>query len=435
MRFATRAGCKKAVVKPGSALMPADAQEKVTGFARAGLPPFLPPLHPLPPFLAPLRPSFHPSFLPSLLLPFLPPFLPLPHPVSKAMAVWQWFGLHREALTEEIVINLDETSISLGADPPPGYRLRSSKKRIRREPPARSLSLSDRRCCFSAVVMVSNAFWLQRHLPQVLLANENTLRQRDLKHLSGLLPSNVHLWRRKSAWINVDVFENVLDLLGAVVQRHIPRGTAVLLMDTCPVHCQAKVLQACLRNRLRVVFIPALCTGLLQPLDTHIFAQFKCRLRRLLHDSLLESPSPQAESLLGRFLQFVAGALATEICGREWSTAFDGNGFGRTFSVRQSVLRKIGLESLPVLVKDLPEYEQFKVIFPAGREVDFHLLLGPFPETEAAEPPAAVEGHENNAPHAHHPDPATSSEVRAQVPRRLSSKTSLEDGSMWKSRT
>lgn len=195
------------------------------------------------------------------------------------MAAWQWFNLHRDNANEgEIVINLDETSNNLGMQLLPGYRYPLSQLRPR-GPIARVMTLAERRTALTAVLMVCDAFWLQAFLPQILIANDRTVKAKDLEGLRQGLPSNVHLWREKSAWVKSDIFERALDLLGRVVQAKCPRARAILLMDTCPVHTQARVLRACLRKRLRLVFTPALCTSLLQPLDSHVFAVFKNKLR------------------------------------------------------------------------------------------------------------------------------------------------------------
>ena len=85
------------------------------------------------------------------------------------------------------------------------------------------------------------------------------------------------------------------------------------------------------------------------------------------------------------------------------------------------------MESVPVLVEGLPEYDQFKVIFPAGREVDFQLLLGPLAPRQPAEPPAAAEPGETNAAAAASSVSGRGQHAKARMPRRLSSKTSLED--------
>lgn len=77
-------------------------------------------------------------------------------------------------------------------------------------------------------------------------------------------------------------------------------------------------------------------------------------------------------------LDAVVDAIVTIVCGRRWGKAFASNGFGSTkFCLGSSLLKKLGLASLPGLMDVVPDLEQFKVIFPERRWMDFHLLLGP----------------------------------------------------------
>ena len=345
------------------------------------------------------------------------------------MAAWQWFNLHRGMADDaDVVINLDETSISLGMSPPPGYCLpkRSSKPR---EPVARGLTPAERRSAFTAVLTVSDAAWLQPFLPQILITNKKLLRVRDLANLRALLPPSVHLWREDSGWINGENFERVIDILGAVVQTKCPRARAVLLMDTSPAHCQPRVLEACRRNRMRLVFVPALCTSLLQPLDSHILGAFKFALRKLVHDTSVVSQSPDGETWMKKVLRCLVSTIGTVLCGRCWAKAFEGNGFGAMrFSVRPRLLQQLGLEDVPELPFALPEQSQFDLIFPEGRAtfVDYNQLLGPLRPLHA-EPVAAGNDQHDHGLTASTSDTDQAAPAAPRITRRLSSKTRLEN--------
>ena len=298
---------------------------------------------------------------------------------TKAMAAWQWFNLHRSNGNEaEIVINIDETPINLGMQLPQGIHFPKTKaKHVQREPIARCMTRQESRTTFTWVAMLCNKSWLQPLLPQVLIVNQHTVARGDMDRLRNNLPSNVHLWREKTAWVTRETFVRVIALLGEVLRVWCPDRPAVLLMDTCPVHCVAEVLSASLRNRLRLVFIPAGCTSLLQPLDTHVLAAVKRAIRKSLVVILLRSPSPGKGKVFEWVLEALVDASKKCLCGRHWGKAFDGNGFGSTtFTVRSGLLQTLGLESLPALVEDLPNFGQFQAIFPAGMQMDFELLLG-----------------------------------------------------------
>lgn len=344
------------------------------------------------------------------------------------MAAWQWFNLHRSMADDvDVVINLDETSIGLGMPPPPGYYLPKPKS-MPREPLARGLNSSEKRSAFTAILTVSDATWLQPFLPQILITNKKLLRARDVPDLRALLPPSVQLWREDSAWINAENFERVIDILGTVVETKCPRARAVLLMDTSPAHCQPRVLEACRRNRLRLVFIPALCTSLLQPLDTHILAAFKFDLRSKVHDISVVSQSPDGEMLLKKVLRALISTIGSVLCGRCWAEAFEGNGFGaKRFNVRPRLLQDLGLKDVPELLFALPEQNQFDLIFPEGRAafVDYNMLLGPLRALNLGPVTAA----KDTLNHGDAGSTCASNEAKPdtpRVPRRLSSKTRLE---------
>ena len=340
---------------------------------------------------------------------------------TEAMAAWQWFNLHRSMADDgDVVINLDETSISLGMPPPPGFCSRRKWSQAR-DPDGRGPTTAEKRSAFTAVMMVSDATWLQPFLPQILIANKKLVRARDLSDMRALLPPSVQLWREDSGWINADNFERVIDILGTVVQTKCPRARAVLLMDTSPAHCHPRVLGACLRNRLRLVFIPALCTSLLQPLDTHILATFKFRLRSMVHDISVLSMSPDSETWMKRVLRCLASTITTVLYGRCWAKAFEGNGFGgKRFDVRTRLLEYMGFNDVPALPLALPAHSQFEVIFPEGRAtfMDYDLLLGPL-RSFHAEPVAAAEDQQNHGQVPSTPEAGGAPPPAPRISRRL----------------
>ena len=220
----------------------------------------------------------------------------------------------------------------------------------------------------------------------------------------------------------------MIDILGAVVQTKCPRARAVLLMDTSPAHWQPSVLEACRRNRLRLVFIPALCTSLLQPLDSHILGAFKFCLRRLVHDISVVSMPPDGETWVKRVLRCLASTIEAVLCGRRWAKAFEGNGFGpKRFNVSRRLLEQLGLNDVPALAFALPEQSHFDLIFPEGRStfVDYNMLLGPLRPLHA-EPVAAGRDRHNHGLSASTSDPSQAPRAAPRITRRLSSKTRLD---------
>ena len=59
----------------------------------------------------------------------------------------------------------------------------------------------------------------------------------------------------------------------------VRRWQPVLVMDACRLHLHRSLAEACLREGVWLVIVPARLTWLLQPLDTHAFQPYKHFLR------------------------------------------------------------------------------------------------------------------------------------------------------------
>ena len=241
------------------------------------------------------------------------------------------------------------------------------------------------------VGIVCNDTSLQAKLPQVLLVAEKIFPRSSITTVRSTLPSNVHLWARKSGWVNIPVFLEIVVLLAAVLDKHAPGRPRILLMDALKIHCSSEVLNAARARRIRIVILPACCTALLQPLDTHVFARYKQRLRSLQQECMMEDANEDLSN--SSIVHCVVIAVRQIFQGHIWARAFDENGFGENeFHPRDRLLRKLGLEEPPNLPCGLPTYEEFVKIFPARMHIDFLALAGPFPRE--ARPPERHEQEE-----------------------------------------
>ena len=59
------------------------------------------------------------------------------------------------------------------------------------------------------------------------------------------------------------------------------------MLDACSPHLGPSFLASCVRCKIRVLYVPARLTWLLQPTDTHCFALLKTSLRQQFHDMAL----------------------------------------------------------------------------------------------------------------------------------------------------
>ena len=348
---------------------------------------------------------------------------------KKAVACWKWFHYCRqEAATYEapLVLNLDETSLPFHMEPRRGIRLKKARASERAGSPARNTSKKQRRKAMTHVAIVCNDTSLQPNLPQVLLVAEKICSNESATNIRPTLPSNLHLWRRKSRWVNTPAFLEIIEVLANVLDKHAPGRPRILLMDALKIHCCTEVLTAARARRIRVVILAACCTHLLQPLDTHVFAKYKQRLRSLQQECRMEGPNEDLSDSC--VVGCVMKAVREIFQGHIWARAFHENGFGdRDFHPRDRLLRKLGLTEKPPLLSELPSYEEFIHIFPARFHIDFLALAGPLPrERRHGE---REEQEEPGAPGRPPPEVAAADAAReAETPRlRLYRKTSVTE--------
>ena len=81
------------------------------------------------------------------------------------------------------------------------------------------------------VAIVCNDTSLQPALPQILLVAEKILSKVSAEYVEPMLPSNIHLWRRKSGWVNIPAFLEIIEVLANVLDKHASGRPRILLMD------------------------------------------------------------------------------------------------------------------------------------------------------------------------------------------------------------
>ena len=99
--------------------------------------------------------------------------------------------------------------------------------------------------------------------------------------------------RQRSGWTNAKLCSLIVARLGAILKEHASEYQPVLFLDALPAHLATPVMDACSRTGILPLVIPAGCTDILQPLDTHIFSSLKARLRELYSEALHRCEAPQ----------------------------------------------------------------------------------------------------------------------------------------------
>ena len=128
----------------------------------------------------------------------------------------------------------------------------------------------------------------------------------------SFLPSNVYMWRCKSAWDSHLLMRRCLSLLasslGSVLKERRLHPTILAHAKQC---------------RTRLCFIPALMTAELQPCDTHLFARFKATFREHWRRRKALSIAGSLSTL--QWLEVVVSTIQA-VLPTDWDAAFAGSG-------------------------------------------------------------------------------------------------------------
>ena len=114
---------------------------------------------------------------------------------------------------------------------------------------------------------------MEQSCPLIILKNRKIGLPNNPFTLQNLLFQNHCGWIDNvilSCWLDKVIFN-----MNFLSTNHLP----YLILDRCPAHTHKNMKEILLKSQLRHRYIPSGCTGLIQPVDTHIGKPFKDRLR------------------------------------------------------------------------------------------------------------------------------------------------------------
>ena len=162
--------------------------------------------------------------------------------MCEATASWKWFNWLLAQLPpnkQPLLLNMDETACRLFYDPAKGV-LASELVALaaRRGRVTSSVTRAQTRSVLSLVALLCNDSSIQPRLPQYILGNEHVLQTSALGELrrDRSLSPNVHILRRKSAWVNDAELAGIARHWSRVLQQHCPDRQPILLLDACSAH-------------------------------------------------------------------------------------------------------------------------------------------------------------------------------------------------------
>ena len=242
--------------------------------------------------------------------------------------------------------------------------------------PVQNVPLAKRRCCLTHVAFICDRHELQPLLPQIIIGNEHTFPAGAFAALQGACPGNVRLVRQKSAWNNAGLCGEIVKWLAEALGPHLRDLQPVLLLDACRLHFSYEVLQACARHGIWPILVPAKCTWLLQPLDTHAFLKYKAYLRERYQKARIAHGS--GDLTIEQFLPCVCDAVRCVLECRKWAAAFEHNGFGNNQALLSRwVKRQLGGGDRAEVPATRPTLEQLRLCFPRRARVPEAALWRP----------------------------------------------------------
>ena len=258
-----------------------------------------------------------------------------------------------------------------------------------------------RRLCITQVGLICDDPAIQKILPQMIIGNEAFFgRMELLPPLLAAAPHNVYLYRAESGWNQEHIMCNLIELLKLILQPYFSRLQPILLMDASPLHLSDRLVRLCWNRSIWPLIIPATCTWLLQPLDTHVFLVYKRNMRRLYQQAQVDEADGDIST--DKFLKIMYAVFKQVYNGRNWSYAFDADGFNSNLEdlrdrdvqrqLSNHILHHLRLR-VPVRPCNLmrPQLNQLKLCYPKNRaeSVKMHLLV-PLPEPRQVVPMLSI---------------------------------------------
>jgi hypothetical protein len=236
---------------------------------------------------------------------------------------------------------------------------------------------SDIRGAVTYVAVICNMMLLQPFLPHFLIGNKARFTNAIMAEIAAIQPRNIHVWREASAWNNHLVMMRILDALAKALAPWKQVFNPVLILDVAPCHIHKDVMQKASRLGIRLVFIPAKLTPLLQPLDTHCFGAFKQWLR--VNYQKLRNRSPQQVASIVDWAQLLMQAPSLFFSTRKWQPAFKSTGAdGSTQPLTTKLRHYMGTEKRPVS-EAVPTDADLACVWPKRRRMEYahHFLFPP----------------------------------------------------------
>ena len=233
--------------------------------------------------------------------------------------------------------------------------------------PKQFASKSEQRSNFTHVGLICNDTHIQSLLPQVLFVADHLLNNTVFATIQAELPNNVYVKRMPKGWNNTEQHCFIIRILRLILAPFLARYQPILMFDAVPLHLAQEVMAELSRAAIWYLVIPARCTWLLQPLDTHGFAKYKLYLKNHFQD---QGATAMDDHVTLRMIRLVVGAIRHVLQGFRWRDAFWSNGFSRgQLSASSYIKEHLEYDKLPAYTAQRPSLDAMCLCWTRNRAV------------------------------------------------------------------
>jgi len=158
----------------------------------------------------------------------------------------------------------------------------------------------------------------------------------------------------------------------ALLVRHLQEFQSsrqlVLVLDVARCHMHKTISDLADRLGVRLLYVPAKLTWLLQPADTHAFGRLKQRLRRLWLNLRVRSTAGEVSH--EEWLSTVFETVRKLFCGIPWKAAFESVGLLDECKIGSRILKQLAWESSKSVSSEILTFEQLQLLFPRRTKVN-----------------------------------------------------------------
>ena len=300
----------------------------------------------------------------------------------QAQASWRWWNFYEDRISPPrlmLKMNLDETSLCVHQGDLRGALF--LRKERRRELVQR-VTRGKRRTNVTFVATICDDQYIQERIPQFLIANESTFKAKDMIALRLAAGPNVIVLRRKSAWNNEHVMCSITRRIRTSLEEVWATVQSILMFDSAALHltglrcssymslsCSAapgRVLRTCKSIGMWPFVTPPRMTWRLAPLDTHGFHPFKIALKHEYQRRRAGNRHGIVDTV--DFVTCVREAVIRVLHRRNWSSAFEHNGYGsRQSLIHTTTLKDLRLASAVGLEPGCPSQGELSLCLPTNK--------------------------------------------------------------------